>query len=136
MGKALISAALTNSLLISVILMIGTAAYFLRLGIQAIQPSGPRGRSFGWGRILIGTWIIGTMLRNHFYPSPNLLNPSNEAQAVGMAVTNVVIVCIGLYLIVRGIVMGVRNPHSKSSPLPSPEVVERAENPSQDSRAR
>ena len=80
------------------------AAYLIFAGVRGIEygTAKPRTR-YGWGRILVGSWLIYAAAQNHFHPDPNRLKPSNEAEALGMWLAAVVFVVIAILLIVSGL---------------------------------
>jgi hypothetical protein len=97
--------------LVSDFMLLATGAYFLWIGIRALRSAevlqGECG-GFGWGRILIGCWIVFSNLNNRYHPAPNLLHSSNETQAVAMKATEMAILCGTVGLIVWGIAIGFR----------------------------
>jgi hypothetical protein len=56
-----------------------------------------------WGRVYLGALLIFVEIKNHWHPAPNLLTPSNEAQAVGMTTAAIALVFLGTWLVVSGI---------------------------------
>jgi hypothetical protein len=87
------------------ILIAALAVYLVYVGLRAVRYGDSSRRPFPrfrWGRILLGAWIIYVNAKNHFQPSPNLLQPSNETQATAMTVTMLALSISGLALILWG----------------------------------
>jgi hypothetical protein len=83
------------------------AAYLISVGVRGLRYSisGERDASprFKWGRILAGSWLIFSEIKNYYHPAPNLLKASNQGEAVGMGIMFVVLVLIGGWLVITGI---------------------------------
>jgi hypothetical protein len=102
--------------LVSDVLLLATGAYFLWIGIRALRSaevSKAESGGFGWGRILIGCWIVFSNLNGRYHPAPNLLQASNETQAIAMKATEIAILCGAVGLILWGIAIGFRRRTSK-----------------------
>jgi hypothetical protein len=69
----------------------------------AAGKSKPKTAAVSWGKVLLGTWMIYSPLKNQIHPAANLLKPSNDAQAVGMAVSGVILALLGVWVLVLGI---------------------------------
>jgi len=84
------------------------SAYLLSVGIRAMRWARGRetagGMKVKWGRILLGSLLVFIEAKNHFHPATNLLQPSNETQAVAMNATAIVLVFLGAWLVVSGVI--------------------------------
>jgi ABC-type multidrug transport system fused ATPase/permease subunit len=95
----------------------GLAIYLIFVGLHKTSIYNPVSHStisrIGWGRVIVGTYLIYSALLNHFRPVPNgipMLQPSNETQAMAMKATenvlNVLMPLLGAYLAVAGVRKG------------------------------
>lgn len=79
----------------------GAAAYFIWLATRQLQRAGGQQVNTAkvrWGRLVLGLWIIFFPLKSHFAPGPNALRPDNADQALGMSVTRMVMLGVGIAL--------------------------------------
>ncbi len=67
---------------------------------RAAQPDSVPYRA---AKVLVGCFLIGTMIVNHFAPSSDLLLPSNPAQSQGMVAAAVMVCALGAWLIYSGL---------------------------------
>ena len=84
----------------------GLIAYLISASIRGIRWAKGQGTDNGqikWGRVYLGSLLIFGEIKNHWHPAPNLLKPSNEAQAAGMATAAIALVFLGTWLVVSGI---------------------------------
>ena len=94
------------------ILFGSTAAYLVYRGVLAARGmdyskrAGPR---FGWGRLLVGSWILLSNTFGRVSAPLNTLKPSNETQAVAMKTTEGMLLLGAGCLIVWGIANGIRS---------------------------
>ena len=63
-----------------------------------IQPERPV-----WWKIIIGTVLILVEVKNHAFPSANLLKANNPAEQFGMYLGMAVIIGLGCWLVYSGI---------------------------------
>jgi len=95
----------------------GLAVYLIFVGLRKISIHNPVSHStisrIGWGRVIVGTYLIYSTLLNHFRSVPNgipMLQPSNETRAMAMKATDnvltVLIPLLGAYLAVAGVRKG------------------------------
>jgi lipoprotein signal peptidase len=73
---------------------------------------------FGWGRILLGAILLYNSANAHFHLTPTRqiikpLEPSNEAQALGMNAADIVLAIGCVVLILSGIWAGIRRKPNK-----------------------
>jgi hypothetical protein len=98
------------------------AFYLYHLGRRAISIArgSPQleGR-FGWGRMLLGAILLYSSAVSHFHLLPTRhikhLDPANEAEALGMNITAVVIALGCILLVYSGIWRGFRRQRTKPS---------------------
>ena len=92
---------------INVVFVIGFVAYLISLGVRAIRwaegHGAARNGQIKWGRVYLGALLIFSQIENYFHPAPNLLKPSNEAQAAGMTTVAVASTLLGAWLVVSGV---------------------------------
>ena len=85
----------------------GLIAYLISAGIRGIRWAKGQGTvgngKIKWGRLYLGALLIFVEIKNHWHPAPNLLKPSNEAQAAGMTAAAIALVLLGIWLVVSGI---------------------------------
>jgi hypothetical protein len=97
----------------AVVLFASFAAYFLCTGLRMVSPRLLKPFRFGWGKILLGVWILFSEISSHFHLVPEgplpLLKPSNETQALSMKATGIAICVLSVFLIFRGVRAGFRS---------------------------
>ena len=85
----------------------GLIAYLISAGIRGMRWAKGQGTvgigQIKWGRVYLGSLLIFVEIKNHWHPAPNLLKPSNEAQAAGMTAAAIGLVFLGACLLVSGI---------------------------------
>ena len=84
------------------LLELALVVYLIWIGTRSIKRLGralPRVK-VGWGKLLAGCFIVYIELREHFVPSPDLLEADNAGEALGMMFAKIVLYIIGLALIV------------------------------------
>ncbi len=91
------------------VIFVAVSAYMISLAIRAFRWSTGRPSEIGpkikWGRVVLGATLIYIQIKNYVFPdAPNLLQPSNETQAITMKVTSIVIVLVGVWLFVSGLI--------------------------------
>src|ERR1700733_5464334 len=95
--------------LANILLVAALGAYLMLVGIRTGRKKGiPVVPGIGWGRVLLGTWLIFGQLQQRLHPAPNLLKPSNETQATAMNAVGVGFLFLGAWLIFLGIRAGYR----------------------------
>jgi hypothetical protein len=92
--------------------LLGLAAYLISVGLRRIRGTregGTKTPRIGWGRVLVGTFLILSCVNNLLHPvhSRFELKPSNETQAAAMKGTelflNLFMPFVGAALIILGI---------------------------------
>jgi hypothetical protein len=85
----------------------GLIAYLISASIRGIRWAKGQGTvgngQIKWGRVYLGALLIFVEIKNHWHPAPNLLKPSNEAQAAGMTTAAIALVFLGTWLVISGI---------------------------------
>jgi hypothetical protein len=67
-----------------------------------------RAEGVQWGKILLGSWMIYSPIKNYLDPAPNLFKPANSTQALGMNSASIAFTVVGAGLILAGIRAGFR----------------------------
>ena len=92
------------------VLLAFISVYLVCSGLRMVSPGVIKPSRFGWGKVILGLWILNGALESNYAPPADgplpLFKPSNPTQAVSMKVTAIFISLIGLYLIFRGIRAG------------------------------
>jgi hypothetical protein len=93
---------------------VGLICFFIWGGLRAVR------MGFGTEEIVVsqmkvwkltlGFLLITIEIKNRLEPGPNLFKPANEAQALGMLITEVLFYALGVWLIVSGIRAKYNNP--------------------------
>jgi hypothetical protein len=69
---------------------------------------------FGWGRIVIGSFMLYVQVGSDLHLVPDgpvpTLKPSNPAQAAAMRMTGIALCLVFIYVVYRGIRAGFRKP--------------------------
>jgi hypothetical protein len=101
------------------------AVYLVFVGSRKLSSASSDAQStiakIGWGRVIVGTYLIFSTLVTHYRPDPNgpVLEPSNQTQAVAMNVTQgfltICVPIVGFILAVAGLRRGFKQ--SESSDL-------------------
>lgn len=105
------------------VLRIAAAVFFIWIGARSIRRAGeevPRPR-IGWGRLLLGVVFIYVQIKGHFAPAPNVLQPDNAGERVGMQAVSAIIWIVGVALILAA--FSKKPPQPKTlpeRPAPSP----------------
>jgi len=98
------------------LLFLGLAAYLFALGRRALSVAKgnpkPKAR-FGWGRMALGMAWLWSIAVNDFHLIPvhqhiKLMEPANEAQAIGMKATDILVALGCVALVLSGIWRGIR----------------------------
>jgi len=105
------------------------AAYCVLSGLRLINPQLIRAPRFGWGRIVIGSFMLYVQVGSdlHFTPEGPVptFKASNPTQAATMKATGIAIGLFFIYLIYRGVRAGF------TRPKPRQEIQVQAAEPSQ-----
>lgn len=103
--------------------------YLIFAGLRMIAPDRVKRFRFGWGRILLGLWMLLGQLAQYLHlnrqgPIP-LFEPSNATQAIAMQFTGVVMVLFAVCLIAWGMWTGfsARKPKANTDPTTHGAVV-------------
>jgi hypothetical protein len=91
----------------ALILFTSLSAYLICTGLRMVSPKVLRPFRFGWGKILLGSWMLFSEASSHYHLAPEgplpILKPSNATEAVSMKVTGIAMCLVSVYLIFRGI---------------------------------
>ena len=109
LARVLITGRVANGwMLLGDVLLAAMAAYLIYIGRRAVLTANgqqPPKAQFGYGRILLGAWLIfsSASTRFHFFPTRQAIKPleaSSPAEAVAMNATDIAICigCVGLIL--------------------------------------
>jgi membrane protease YdiL (CAAX protease family) len=104
-----------------VVLLAALSAYLIYSGLRLINPQRFKPPKFGWGKIILGSFLLFGQVGSHYHPSEGplpLFRPSNPTQAASMRATSVVIDLVCVYLIFRGVWQGFsrREPQPNTQP--------------------
>jgi hypothetical protein len=107
------------------------AVYLVFVGVRKLSTAGTDAESaiakIGWGRVIVGTYLIVSSVVTHYRPDSNrpLLKPSNEMQAMAMNATqDILTICfpvLGAILAAAGVRKGFKqeeggNPNMTGAP--------------------
>jgi hypothetical protein len=97
------------------LLLLALVAYLIFNGIRlvSIGEGMPRPKTrFGWGKMLVGSWIIYSAAGDYFHFIPKgpikTLEPSNATQASAMHATQIAVLIGCVFLIISGFWQGFR----------------------------
>ena len=101
--------------------MSAAAAFFIWLAARQLQrASGQKAGAakIRWGRFVLGSCMVFFALKGHFAPSTSSLRADNAAQALGMLITTLIIIVIGITLVCLAF-----NPKSPKKEMPAETLV-------------
>lgn len=79
--------------------LLGSRAMMRRKGKpMPTQPQQPV-----WWKVIVGALLILVEVKNHAFPSANLLKANNEGEQLGMYIAMVVLIGLGCWLVYSGI---------------------------------
>ena len=92
------------------VLLVSLLVYVCLSGLRMMNPSLVRRPRFGWGKIIVGLFVLYSQAMRYFHLFPDgpipELKPANPTQAASMKVTMVAICLLFAYVIYRGIRQG------------------------------
>ena len=91
----------------TLVLLASFSTYLICSGLRMLNPLLVPTFRFGWGKILVGSWMLLSQVSSHYHLAPEgplpIFKPSNASQSVGMTVAGIVMCLVAVYLIFRGI---------------------------------